>query len=201
MFVCIYVCVTLHVSVWVEIKIWTFYINILTVTLHVSVWVEIFVVFACKSRRKVTLHVSVWVEIFAWFICLFAKMSRSTWACELKFYSLCVILKIWLSRSTWACELKLLYFVLYSIFLRHAPRERVSWNYCNYIITHSRMVTLHVSVWVEIFYIPEIRKTGLSRSTWACELKWRVHVCMYICMWSRSTWACELKFCQNHIYK
>ena len=54
------------------------------------------------------------------------------------------------SRSTWACELKL-------------PSWSLSWI--------SPPVTLHVSVWVEIFCFrsPDFRHG--SRSTWACELK------------------------------
>ena len=35
--------------------------------------------------------------------------------------------------------------------LRHAPRERVSWNQLIQLQKHKGNVTLHVSVWVEIF--------------------------------------------------
>ena len=77
--------VTLHVSVWVEIKKSNLMFRIYDVTLHVSVWVEIlmiwlhfmkllghaprervswnFVVFFLVTFTLVTLHVSVWVEI------------------------------------------------------------------------------------------------------------------------------------------
>ena len=56
------------------------------------------------------------------------------------------------------------------------------------------MVTLHVSVWVEM---PKDLAKNLvfrSRSTWACELKFGN--CLYVLhgCWSRSTWACELKW-------
>ena len=141
----------------------------------------------------VTLHVSVWVEIADmcgfWFLpasrstwacelkCLnfsFAIVvisSRSTWACELKYQTATAVSNADMSRSTWACELK------YTSICRireprcHAPRERVSWN--NYSL-HScwrNNVTLHVSVWVEILHHLSQIVGWLSRSTWACELK------------------------------
>ena len=78
----------------------------------------------------VTLHVSVWVEICLSEVRITLSLSRSTWACELKFAETCQA----------------------SIESRHAPRERVSWNKepekpdC-----YPKGVTLHVSVWVEIF--------------------------------------------------
>ena len=87
------------------------------------------------------------------------------------------------------------------------------------------MVTLHVSVWVEISYIgihaadsschaprervswnPEIIGAIIdgfkSRSTWACELKLFVISPEPLTLSSRSTWACELKsflavFCKD----
>ena len=55
--------VTLHVSVWVEMKIFTILTAPEMVTLHVSVWVEIFLRFPFFAIKYVTLHVSVWVEI------------------------------------------------------------------------------------------------------------------------------------------
>ena len=55
--------VTLHVSVWVEIR-WFLKSTVQgCVTLHVSVWVEIQVVFYVLAFYQVTLHVSVWVEM------------------------------------------------------------------------------------------------------------------------------------------
>ena len=211
-------------------------------------------------------------------------MSRSTWACELKLESNWPPAKSPWSRSTWACELKLFSLKTASVALRHAPRERVSWNDCYSDITQSGrrsrstwacelkcltaliilnvwVVTLHVSVWVEIrpFYYkyfdsfvtlhvsvwvemhleqqvflyaqghaPRERvswnnyravarsQKRRSRSTWACELKFRyglriddvLHVTLHVSVWvemenqlsltefilmSRSTWACELK--------
>ena len=99
----------------------------------------------------VTLHVSVWVEING----STRPYGRSK------------------SRSTWACELKFWYAYLSRIQTGHAPRERVSWNVsrkcCQIIIN----VTLHVSVWVEIMMKQTGKKKQKSRSTWACELKWR----------------------------
>ena len=142
------------------------------VTLHVSVWVEIcivsLIIFYQKSRSTwacelkwnklcevqisatVTLHVSVWVEMKVNFFHASLNQSRSTWACELKFVKNFTKISNTPSRSTWACELKL---HLTSWILnkpRHAPRERVSWNTRHHWWTDNELVTLHVSVWVEI---------------------------------------------------
>ena len=58
-----------------------------------------------------------------------SNASRSTWACELKFLVCFFQCLVKTSRSTWACELKCRYSRQLSLrFLRHAPRERVSWN-------------------------------------------------------------------------
>ena len=145
-------------------------------------------------HKTVTLHVSVWVEILRSSILSNAVMSRSTWACELKLLSE-------YSRAKVNC---------------HAPRERVSWNFqfdlcCQNIpevtlhvsvwveIWNFRLkvyvfcVTLHVSVWVEISWWSSCHFRYLSRSTWACELKFpRLCQCSASTQ-SRSTWACELK--------
>ena len=144
--------------------------------------------------RSVTLHVSVWVEMFHYLANREPLKSRSTWACELKFgYSL-----------------------LEELYLRHAPRERVSWNLECTFHCQKIQVTLHVSVWVEIckeFYknckysshAPRERvswnscfcclnwNTSASRSTWACELKLYGKKEWVEMKTSRSTWACELK--------
>ena len=57
------------------------------------------------------------------------KGSRSTWACELKWFWFSAPHKWDWSRSTWACELKCLW---------------------DDTISAWQLVTLHVSVWVEI---------------------------------------------------
>ena len=120
--------VTLHVSVWVEMKLIASNLKKSTVTLHVSVWVEILFVsfsalsrpsrstWACElklhgcwwndSRNVVTLHVSVWVEITMQWLDFSTLGSRSTWACELKSYGSPSYIRWIASRSTWACELK-----------------------------------------------------------------------------------------------
>ena len=54
-------------------------------------------------------------------------------------------------------------------------------------------VTLHVSVWVEMTLTAWQCLTVMSRSTWACELKWKYWYFVYSNNKSRSTWACELK--------
>ena len=81
-----------------------------------------------QEYLDVTLNVSVWVEITDSACYSSCCWSRSTWACELKSLGF-----VWsrlspLSRSTWACELKFELLKIYIIVLRHAPRERVSWN-------------------------------------------------------------------------
>ena len=76
------------------------------VTLHVSVWVEIKVkydVFIVWESR------STWACELKWLLSqlhLLMLLSRSTWACELK-YRISLYKQVWTpSRSTWACELK-----------------------------------------------------------------------------------------------
>ena len=87
------------------------------------------IVDGCRvTTEDVTLHVSVWVEIFNASSTTIEGVSRSTWACELK----CVYNDLGLSS------------------LCHAPRERVSWNKELSMWVNKLMVTLHVSVWVEI---------------------------------------------------
>ena len=53
----------------------------------------------------------------------------------------------------------------------HAPRERVSWNLGDNSYLVFSLVTLHVSVWVEIGDYTMTMFNITSRSTWACELK------------------------------
>ena len=79
--------------------------------------------------RYVTLHVSVWVEIIH-----SANLGKSA-----------------RSRSTWACELKLFYKALHFGRVGHAPRERVSWNFSHDNSPFHALVTLHMSLWVEIY--------------------------------------------------
>ena len=120
---------------------------------------------------SVTLHVSVWVEIYLKGAYPIEFKSRSTWACELKF-------------SLYHSPIKL---------LCHAPRERVSWNVTTIASQPLLLVTLHVSVWVEMlstrWYFRPLYVT-LHVSVWV-EIRrsfhWKFH------SESRSTWACELK--------
>ena len=160
-----------------------------------SVWVEIRANRIIYTNSPVTLHVSVWVEIICQEIHSKSTVSRSTWACELKSFPLFQPRVHTLSRSTWACELK--------------------WPIYN-TIPNNGLVTLHVSVWVEIVFPSQSLVPLPSRSTWACELKCTVsrfasffcivtlHVSVWVEIWStrlllrllksRSTWACELKW-------
>ena len=96
-----------------------------------------------------------------------------------------------MSRSTWACELKLIIRYIDKYNTSHAPRERVSWNVYAVSDPCCSAVTLHVSVWVEMFYLREVNYGYKSRSTWACELKlfmkglwflWRV-VTLHVSVW------------------
>ena len=87
------------------------------------------VVHGWAGQRLVTLHVSVWVEIEEEMLRVSMGESRSTWACELKLYT---IFSFWILNG-------------------HAPRERVSWNFPPQFVLYHLCVTLHVSVWVEMF--------------------------------------------------
>ena len=128
------------------------------------------------TTSRVTLHVSVWVEIFrftlavrifkrhaprervSWNTCYLTckrqqTKSRSTWACELKYRNSSNIrpsdCHAPRERVSWnPCEC-----MYFPIPQRHAPRERVSWN--NIVATWQLffVVTLHVSVWVEILSV------------------------------------------------
>ena len=182
-----------------------------------SVWVEMSLRLSKLGGELVTLHVSVWVEMNVIFLITILKKSRSTWACELK------------------CAEK----VLSSFLARHAPRERVSWNfsddeyrdYCDRHAPRERVswnenvfnclcnaygVTLHVSVWVEIDSferksLAPLRHAPRERVSWndliSCVQSPVLHVTLHVSVWvemknllsrtelnkSRSTWACELK--------
>ena len=138
-------------------------------------WNDVVCHVACQS--VVTLHVSVWVEIESYRNAIYATQSRSTWACELKLYTVEIDPETIGSRSTWACELKSALFTASHIALQ---------------------VTLHVSVWVEIFSLQIHSYCRTSRSTWACELKSRWSASATASMESRSTWACELKWTWSH---
>ena len=130
------------------------------------------IVHLLNRLHKVTLHVSVWVEIEGLFRPHGRTWSRSTWACELKCVFEVELTNVIASRSTWACELKFSPAILTVSSLRHAPRERVSWNARYHWRTSNEFchaprervswndrdkkpcdigyVTLHVSVWVEM---------------------------------------------------
>ena len=121
-------------------------------------------------------------------------MSRSTWACELKCLGMCLLLLLIQSRSTWACELKWLCTLWWICSGSHAPRERVSWNGYVGEVNARQIVTLHVSVWVEMWLWLWQLFDVMSRSTWACELKFDIFISLTYFKQSRSTWACELKW-------
>ena len=70
-------------------------------------------------------------------------------------------------RVSWNCSI-----ISYNYnAISHAPRERVSWNVKHFYSIIPHLVTLHVSVWVEIFLRTYMSHFIWSRSTWACELK------------------------------
>ena len=81
---------------------------------------------------------------------------------------------------------------------RHAPRERVSWNFAK--ITYINNCSSHAPrervSWNNISWAL-LRNSTLSRSTWACELKSERSSFSGMVIASRSTWACELK-CPYH---
>ena len=125
--------------------------------------------------------------------------------------------RVFPSRSTWACELKYSRKPPFPERLSHAPRERVSWNISSMVLIQLLMVTLHVSVWVEIS----------NHRHYGCDVVVTLHVSVWVeiliagtlsfgiashaprerVSWnileekeknssagSRSTWACELKW-------
>ena len=123
-------------------------------------------------------------------------MSRSTWACELKSDILADSWEYGSSRSTWACELK--------SSKSHTPNGFSA-------------VTLHVSVWVEIFWTHffhpfQSGHAPRERVSWNALVQTQgylkfCHAPRERVSWnktysvfnhckkaSRSTWACELKF-------
>ena len=143
------------------------------VTLHVSVWVEIHYRSPHNHQFQVTLHVSVWVEIDSTAIAYYSFTSRSTWACELKWNYLQFLIRRKWSRSTWACELKSSF--IFPIIIWGSSRSTWACELKYFDLQnlpYCHRVTLHVSVWVEIFrYYQKLIKPW-SRSTWACELKY-----------------------------
>ncbi len=153
-----------------------------------------FLVRVIAYKFEVTLHVSVWVEIKIVATLQLFKQSRSTWACELKFTISLNFVSSALSRSTWACELKCIICTVCSCHWSHAPRERVSWNLYTRSKGDTCKVTLHVSVWVEMFlhvYVTIFWYVTLHVSVWVEILLIPYNQQLF---WSRSTWACELKY-------
>ena len=130
-----------------------------------------------RQVSLVTLHVSVWVEM--------------QWASR---QPLRVVSHAPRERVSWNILFRFMEWGWNS----HAPRERVSWNLSKSEKKQAVIVTLHVSVWVEIFPSQRKNKLLLSRSTWACELKLYITKSTTSFNWSRSTWACELKCIWGH---
>ena len=123
---------------------------------------------------QVTLHVSVWVEIFLFEAAIavatrHAPRERVSWNVDALPSSPVVTCHAPRERVSWNSKLKRI-----SLFVKcHAPRERVSWNRaCRPSCYLWCKVTLHVSVWVEIYHEQLRHSACWSRSTWACELKW-----------------------------
>ena len=154
-------------------------------------------------HKKVTLHVSVWVEITHFSNNYIVTRSRSTWACELKFMN--NYFKTYFDghapreRVSWNDDAK----TLHETGSGHAPRERVSWNsrkwVCDLLGRASR------STWAcELKFRSESKMSdwGESRSTWAWELKSDLRYHIRTADMSRSTWACELKctFILTYLY-
>ena len=187
--------VTLHVSVWVEMDVLRWRVAYDQVTLHVSVWVEIIhsanLGKSARSRSTWACELKLFYkalhfgrvghaprERVSWNtpfgrVSLRTTASRSTWACELKYTNSVLALCVYPSRSTWACELKFCHECIdpyWQIVTLHVS----VWVEigCNVATTKMLFVTLHVSVWVEIVYLVNTIFVILSRSTWACELKY-----------------------------
>ena len=157
--------VTLHVSVWVEMFLNLIPLLTRLVTLHVSVWVEIHCKIMVSALSTVTLHVSVWVEMIVFYhnfirFVSHAPRERVSW----NDFAYCVSQKVFShaprERVSWNAHVN----DIFEILRCHAPRERVSWNPC---------------------WTADYRQTTLSRSTWACELKFCVR-CVRWNLWSHA---------------
>ena len=133
----------------------------------------------------------------AWFAMLIrgwqghAPRERVSWNCTKMRFELCRFCHAPRERVSWNFYCHVLPILLFS----HAPRERVSWNCKIVMLCHSFFVTLHVSVWVEMEIFKRFACFDMSRSTWACELKFCIaEPYSQLSVKSRSTWACELKY-------
>ena len=207
--------VTLHVSVWVEMVIST---SRKTAIQSRSTW-------ACELKCKIIstsvdfnghaprerVSWNVWCATQIRELQGHAPRERVSWNCLQK--SFCRLCQS--SRSTWACELKCEKTGKLSDFKGHAPRERVSWNILMASHITMQIVTLHVSVWVEIFNAKSKSShvlVTLHVSVWVEMKLFTVFtsaemVTLHVSVWveiqkfvanswlfsSRSTWACELK--------
>ena len=151
------------------------------------VLVEIIPVFA------VTLHVSVWVEIqcplkLCDSIYRHAPRERVSWNLIIMKY----LRILFASRSTWACELKCCQNIQVQV-LNHVTLHVSVWVEMKTLLiwVNRYSVTLHVSVWVEIHFKSLCTVDKLSRSTWACELKFSpailtvssLHVTLHVSVW------------------
>ena len=99
-------------------------------------------------KNIVTLHVSVWVEI--------KDITAATEKGERHAPRERVSWNLWGLMKT-------------CVLWGHAPRERVSWNAIRISSTHFVVVTLHVSVWVEIMRVQqnaERESVTLHLSVW-----------------------------------
>ena len=141
--------VTLHVSVWVEMKLFTVFTSAEMVTLHVSVWVEIWplpqrlLIGGHAPRERVS-----WNYLYAPVNCKVlghAPRERVSW--NFQFDLCCQNIPVTLHVSVWV--------EISKVCLDHMEE----------------LVTLHVSVWVEMQNCYALPLVFPSRSTWACELK------------------------------
>ena len=122
------------------------------VTLHVSVWVEINQSTQQANWNIVTLHVSVWVEI-------------KRYSGNILWHEVTLHVSVWVEIYVQFCEnIDYLVTLHVSVWVEIFPLA---------FIMPLTAVTLHVSVWVEIKIWTLYINILTSRSTWACELKWK----------------------------
>ena len=187
--------VTLHVSVWVEIKSadnighisighaprervswncwqvrWTWFLQGHAPRERVSwnVTYLLYIVFHCRHAPRERVSWNTRKSFAARTTSCHAPRERVSWNCRR-------------DRHIWRCD-------------SHAPRERVSWNPIFSFLVTKNVVTLHVSVWVEMTCLPRHFSNfsvTLHVSVWV-EIANQCHA-MPLPL-SRSTWACELKF-------
>ena len=158
-------------SVWVEIARCVCTLDKFWVTLHVSVWVEmkLFTYGDSELTSRSTWACELKYTNSVFTLCVYRHAPRERVSWNILSVAVALAIPVTLHVSVWVemTEEE----PTEENPTGHAPRERVSWNSHRHRNLYRTLVTLHVSVWVEIVFIYSAVKLSVSRSTWACELK------------------------------